>query len=85
MTPELIRKVADDVHKTLGFPYTGFLEEYTRRIIEIEREACAAICDEQAKEPECPERAQYCADAIRDRSNALLCGDEQSEESDNSN
>lgn len=28
-------------------------------------EECARICDEQAKEPECPERAQYCADAIR--------------------
>lgn len=25
----------------------------------------AAICDEQTKEGECPERAQYCADAIR--------------------
>lgn len=28
-------------------------------------EAAAAICDEQAKEPECPERATYCAEAIR--------------------
>ena len=34
-----------------------------------EREACAKVCDEQAKEPECPERAMYCADAIRARSN----------------
>lgn len=25
----------------------------------------AMMCDEQAKEPECPERATYCADAIR--------------------
>lgn len=33
-----------------------------------EREACAKICDEQAKEPECPERAQYCAELIRARS-----------------
>ena len=23
------------------------------------------VCDEQAKEPECPERATYCAEAIR--------------------
>lgn len=35
-----------------------------------EREACAKVCDEQAGEPECPERAKYCADAIRARSNA---------------
>jgi len=33
-------------------------------------EACAKVCDEQALEPECPERAKYCADAIRTRSNA---------------
>ena len=30
-------------------------------------EACEKICDEQAKEPECPERAEYCADEIRRR------------------
>lgn len=30
-----------------------------------QRELDARICDEQAKEPECPERAQYCAAAIR--------------------
>ena len=28
-------------------------------------ERAAVICDEQAKEPECPERAEYCAFAIR--------------------
>ena len=28
-------------------------------------ERAALVCDEQAKEPECPERATYCADAIR--------------------
>lgn len=28
-------------------------------------EAAAKVCDAQALEPECPERAQYCADAIR--------------------
>lgn len=32
---------------------------------EDERDRCARICEEQAREPECPERAQYCADAIR--------------------
>jgi hypothetical protein len=35
----------------------------------IEREACARVCETQTEEPECPERAQYCADAIRMRSN----------------
>lgn len=30
---------------------------------------CAKVCESQAVEPECPERAQYCADAIRMRSN----------------
>lgn len=28
-------------------------------------ERAAAICDAQAQEPECPERATYCAAAIR--------------------
>jgi hypothetical protein len=28
-------------------------------------EKAAQICDQQALEPECPERAEYCADAIR--------------------
>ena len=36
----------------------------------VEREACAKVCEDQANEPECPERARYCADAIRNRSNA---------------
>ena len=34
-----------------------------------EREACAKVCDEQAGEPECSERAKYCAEEIRSRSN----------------
>lgn len=28
-------------------------------------EECAKVCDEQAALPECPERATYCAEAIR--------------------
>lgn len=28
-------------------------------------EACAKVCDEQQQEPECPERANYCAETIR--------------------
>ncbi len=34
MTPEQIRKIADEVHAELGFPYTGFLERYTQRILD---------------------------------------------------
>lgn len=30
-----------------------------------ENDACAAVCDAQAEGPECPERARYCAEAIR--------------------
>lgn len=48
-------------------------KEYVMRVAklasEAEREACAKVCDAQSIEPECPERAQYCADAIRKRSN----------------
>jgi len=32
---------------------------------EAMREAAVKVCDEQAKEPECPERARYIAEAIR--------------------
>lgn len=32
-----------------------------------EREACAKVCEAQALLPECPERAAYCAEAIRAR------------------
>lgn len=32
-----------------------------------EREECAKECEAQLNEGECPERAQYCADAIRAR------------------
>ena len=30
-------------------------------------EQAARICEKQVNEPECPERAQYCAEAIRAR------------------
>ena len=45
-----------------------FEAEIARLIAEavaVDRERCAAICDVQAAEPECPERAAYCAEAIR--------------------
>lgn len=66
---------------TLGaqfFPYQGdngtfdftpdALERFASVIASQEREECAKVCDAQASEPECPERAQYCAAAIRARS-----------------
>lgn len=45
-----------------GMRYEAFL---IMKAAEIQREQDALICEAQAKEPECPERAQYCADAIR--------------------
>lgn len=36
-------------------------------------ERAALVCDEQAKEPECPERATYCAEAIRALKDADKC------------
>jgi len=62
-----------DVH--WGDPLTpAILSEVVMAIESREREACANVCDEQALEPECPERAKYCADAIRTRSNAGVTG-----------
>ena len=44
--------------------------------VAAERERCAKVCEAQAAEQECPERAQYCADAVRMRSNeATLAND----------
>lgn len=37
---------------------------YGDKIAQAVAKRCAEICREQAKEPECPERAPYCADAI---------------------
>lgn len=43
------------------------LERFAELVAAAEREACAKVCDEQAEEPEFPERAAYCAEAIRAR------------------
>lgn len=43
--------------------------DYAREALEIFRAgmlAAAEICDAQDGEPECPERAKYCAEAIRE-------------------
>ena len=55
----------DDVR----WAYTVALVRHVEIGLAMEREACAALCDEQATAPECPERAAYCAAAIRERSN----------------
>lgn len=41
------------------------VEAILREAVREAVEACARVCEEQAKEPECPERAAYCAAAIR--------------------
>lgn len=41
------------------------LRAYGEAIARAVAERCAALCELQAAEPECPERATYCADAIR--------------------
>lgn len=46
--------------------YSG--EELNKRLAaerERVREMCAKVCDVQANKPECPERATYCAEEIR--------------------
>ena len=40
---------------------TQILDEVRKQ----ERERCAKVCEDQANEPECTERAMYCAEAIR--------------------
>ncbi len=59
------------VHKTVG----DLLWACWEKSASLERESCARICDLQTKEPECPERAAYCAEAIRRRSNNQVKAD----------
>lgn len=40
-------------------------QQSLQNLIDAVREDDAKVCDEQQKEGECPERATYCADAIR--------------------
>ena len=46
------------------------LEAFAKLVAQHEREECAKECEAQLNEGECPERAQYCADAIRARGQA---------------
>ncbi len=59
----------DDMDACDQAQWKAVAEAAWRASAAAEREACAAICDEQAKEPECPERAKYCAEAIRSAAN----------------
>lgn len=53
----------DILKEALAIPTdsTQILAEVRR----AERERCAKVCEDQANEPECTERAMYCAEAIR--------------------
>jgi len=46
------------------------LKAFAKLVAQHEREECAKVCEAQLNEGECPERAQYCADAIRARGEA---------------
>lgn len=46
------------------------VERFAAMVAAAEREACAKVCDDQGNDSECPERATYCAAAIRARSAA---------------
>lgn len=46
---------------------TPELARFAELVAAAERDACAKVCDAQQLEPECPERASYCAEAIRSR------------------
>jgi len=41
------------------------IDQHVASQVQAAFEAAAKVCDEQASLPECPERANYCADAIR--------------------
>ena len=63
-----ITAVRADSDRVLSLQQTSYGREIQIEI-EIEREACAKVCDAQARDTECHERAVYCASAIRERSN----------------
>lgn len=61
---ESVIKVMDGY--TPGEGWTPLFDEETiKAATDAALERAALVCDEQAKEPECPERATYCAEAIR--------------------
>lgn len=60
-------KYAEEIANRLNHAGSELMDLAVREAVRVEREACAQICDEQANDPECPERAKYCAEAIRAR------------------
>ena len=67
MKPARVAELAKIYADAIG--YSERVEHYFTRAIntavDLQREIDAKICDAQALEPECPERAKYCAQAIR--------------------
>lgn len=61
---EAVIKVMDGYTPVEGWTPL-FDEETIKAATAAALERAALVCDEQAKEPECPERATYCAEAIR--------------------
>ena len=61
---EAVIKVMDGYTPVEGWTPL-FDEETIKAATDAALERAALVCDEQAKEPECPERATYCAEAIR--------------------
>ena len=73
MTPKEYAKKGWHEFST-GSIFQDYIEPFAKVIKEAQLEAyenAAKICDEQTNEPECPERAAYCAKAIRDAMNKL--------------
>ena len=62
---ERLAREATDLHSRIGEPFWISTREELQAFAALVLEEAAKVCDEQAKEPECPERAQYCADDIR--------------------
>ena len=67
--PDLFTEARLDDSRSSSFYCRETLEQHALSAYRAGRNAgleeAAGICDSQTKEPECPERASYCADAIR--------------------
>ena len=68
MTEQEIIEAAEEAGMcNQSWPIPHLIAKRFAKIIEAKTlERAAVVCDEQANEPECPERAKYCAEAIRE-------------------
>lgn len=66
MTPE-IERLAKEAGITICPNWGTVLADVHRlaKFANLLAEECAKVCEAQLADGECPERAQYCADAIR--------------------